>query len=116
MKVAGLFVLCLALSGCGSINTVVRGDDVTSRELTREKSYCTTVPRVYSGVYYDFCLLNAPAPESEKTRQSGYNMPGLLLDAAVCVVLDTVALPYTVYRQSRDGSIEITRLSWKPES
>jgi len=114
MKLIALSALGLVLSGCGSINTVLRGDEVTSRELIDQKSYCATVPRVYSGVYYDFCLLNAPAPEH--ASRSGYNMPGLLIDAAVCAVLDTVALPYTVYRQSQDGSIEISPRTWKRES
>jgi uncharacterized protein YceK len=113
MKIIALLALGLVLSGCGSINTVLRGDEVTSRELIDQKSYCATVPRVYSGVYYDFCLLNAPP---EHAGRSGYAMPGLLIDAAVCAVLDTVALPYTVYRQRQDGSIEISPRTWKRES
>jgi uncharacterized protein YceK len=111
MKTLSLLLVLLALSGCGTINTVFRGDETTSRELLGAKSYCTTVPRIYSGVYYDFCLLNAPEPE--QPSRSGYGMPGLLVDAAICGVLDTASLPYTIYRQSRDGNIEITRTTWK---
>ncbi len=112
MKLIALLTLGLVLSGCGSINTVLRGDEVTSRELIDQKSYCATVPRIYSGVYYDFCLLNAPPQPS----RDGYAMPGLLIDAAVCAVLDTVALPYTIYRQNQDGSIDISPRTWKRES
>jgi uncharacterized protein YceK len=106
--------MSLLLSGCGSINTVLRGDEVTSRELIDAKSYCATVPRIYSGVYYDFCVLNAPAPD--QPSRSGYGMPGLFVDAVACAVLDTVALPYTIYQQSQDGSIEISRATWRRES
>lgn len=116
MKTIALLLISLSLAGCGTINTVLRGDEVTSRELLDKKSYCNTVPRIYSGVYYDFCLLNAPAPAPEQPGRSGYAMPGLLIDAALCGVLDTVALPYTIYRQSRDGSIEIVRTRWKPKA
>ncbi|WP_418324166.1 YceK/YidQ family lipoprotein [Pseudomonas lurida] len=36
-------------------------------------------------------------------------LPFVVIDFALSGVLDTLVLPYTVYRQNQDGSIEIFR-------
>ncbi|MFC6479204.1 hypothetical protein ACFQDN_25540 [Pseudomonas asuensis] len=53
-------VLALSLTGCGTINTVFQDDVTTSYKLRKQKTYCESISRVYSGVAYDFCSLNAP--------------------------------------------------------
>ena len=59
-----LLAALLAISGCGTINTVFRPDAVASQNLKESRSYCENIPRIYSGVIYGFCTLNAePAPE-----------------------------------------------------
>ncbi len=98
--------LSLLLAGCGTVNTVVRGDAVASRNLKEIGTYCESIPRVYSGVAYDFCTLHgAPAPVH--TWQPSDAIPELFFDFVASGVLDTIALPYTIYRQSTDGNIEI---------
>ncbi|WP_455921236.1 YceK/YidQ family lipoprotein [Pseudomonas putida] len=99
--------LALLLSGCGSIITVLRDDSVTSKQLADAKSYCGAVPRVYSGVMFDFCVLHAP-PEDERNYSSSPPIV-VVLDMALSGLVDTVVLPYTFVRQHRDGSIDITR-------
>ncbi|MGF0242248.1 YceK/YidQ family lipoprotein [Rhodococcus sp. IEGM1300] len=96
---AGTF--SMALAGCGTAVTVLQGDEEAARSLRKQKTYCQTIPRVYSGMAHDFCLLHAP-PEP-----TGFLVPFVLLDLTLSGVFDTVVLPYTIYRQAVDGSIKI---------
>ncbi|EPA98341.1 Protein of unknown function (DUF1375) [Pseudomonas sp. G5(2012)] len=73
--------------------------------LRRQKTYCQSIPRVYSGLAYDFCVLNAPPDPT------GIYVPLVLVDLVLTGVLDTVVLPYTIYRQGTDGNISIY---WRP--
>jgi uncharacterized protein YceK len=105
----------LALAGCGTINTVFRPDAVTSQNLKDSRSHCDNVPRIYSGVIYGFCTLDGePKPEKSLNDQSlsdhaGNAFPIIAIEFVASGVLDTLALPYTIYRQNKDGSIEIYR-------
>lgn len=111
--------LCIALflpvAGCGTINTVFRPDAVASQNLKDSRSHCESVPRPYSGLIYGFCRLNGePAPDKSLKDQSlidhgGSALPVIAVEFVASGVLDTLVLPYTIYRQSKDGSIEIYR-------
>ena len=111
LLVATLLMLC----GCGTINTVFRPDAVASQNLKESRSHCENIPRIYSGVIYGFCTLNGePAPEkSLKDRtlsdHEGNAFPIIAIEFIGSSVLDTLVLPYTIYRQNKDGSIEIFR-------
>jgi predicted small secreted protein len=83
MKIQVVMLTALVLSGCGTVQTVVRDDQVAVDELKKEKSYCGAVPRIYSGVTYDFCLLHAPPGEDIDTFNHRNSTPGLLIDAVV---------------------------------
>lgn len=107
MKCYALMLMALVLNGCGTVQTVVSSDKQTADSLKREKSYCGAVPRIYSGVTYDFCLMNAEVREGVDTFQHNNANFGILIDAAASGVLDTLLLPYTVYKQHADGSIVI---------
>lgn len=102
---AALNVASLALSGCGTLSTVLLDEVAATRELRKQKTYCQSIPRVYSGLAFDFCLLNAP-PD-----YTGVLVPWVLVDMTASGVLDTFALPYTIYRQSADGNLGIY---WRP--
>ncbi|VVN10696.1 hypothetical protein PS662_03829 [Pseudomonas fluorescens] len=102
MKTAVMLGVCsIALSGCGTAVTVLQTDEDAVRGLRKQKTYCQSIPRIYSGLAYDFCVLNAPPDPT------GVLVPLLLLDLALSGALDTVALPYTIYRQGVDGNIRI---------
>jgi uncharacterized protein YceK len=108
MKLQTVLPIALAftLTGCGTVNTVIRGDAVASHNLKESESYCESIPRVYSGVSYDFCILHgSPAPGL--TLQASNSVPDIFFDFVISGVLDTLVLPYTIYRQSNDGNIEI---------
>ncbi len=110
-----LVATLLVLSGCGTINTVFRPDAVASQSLKDSRSHCENVPRVYSGVIYGFCTLNGePQPEkglngSHLSNSAGNAFPIIAIEAVASGVMDTLVLPYTIYRQNKDGSIEIYR-------
>ncbi|WP_064118308.1 YceK/YidQ family lipoprotein [Pseudomonas fluorescens] len=107
MKVQAVMLAALMLAGCGTVQTVVRSDQAAADGLKKQKSYCGAVPRVYSGLMYDFCSLHAPLEEGKSADDYNTAVPGLLVDALVSGALDTLLLPYTVYRQSTDGSIVV---------
>lgn len=101
-KMAVVLGACsLTLSGCGTALTVLQDDADAARGLRKQKTYCQSIPRVYSGLAYDFCVLNAPPDPT------GVLVPLVLLDLGLSGALDTVVLPYTLYRQGTDGNIAI---------
>lgn len=102
-----LVALGLLLSGCGTINTVFRSDEVAGHNLKERKTYCDSIPRVYSGVFYDLCVLHAPTNEGKKYSATVGFFPLEIIDFIPSGVLDTLVLPYTIYRQNVDGNIEI---------
>ena len=100
-----LVTLALLLTGCGTAITVLQDDADAARSLRKQKTYCQSIPRIYSGLAYDFCVLNAPPDPT------GVMVPLVLLDLSLSGVLDTVVLPYTIYRQVADGNIAVY---WRP--
>ncbi len=99
--------VAILLGGCGSIITVLRDDSVTSEYLAEVNSYCGAVPRVYSGVMFDFCVLHAP-PKDEKNYDRSPPII-VVLDVALSGIADTLLFPYTLVRQHNDGSIEVIK-------
>ncbi|MHA3737891.1 YceK/YidQ family lipoprotein [Pseudomonas sp. Eth.TT006] len=107
MKIQAVILAASMLAGCGTIQTVALSDKASVDQLKAKRTYCGAVPRIYSGVTYDFCMLHAEKPDD--VDAFNYNNPslGLVVDGAVSGVLDTLLLPYTIYKQSADGSLEI---------
>lgn len=108
MKTQAMLLAVMLLAGCGTVQTVMRSDEVAVKELKDQKSYCGAVPRIYSGVTYDFCYLNAPLGGGLDAQVHGPATAVVLLDAVVSGAMDTLLLPYTIYRQQADGSIVIS--------
>jgi len=60
---------------------------------------CNTINRIYSGVQYDYCVV-------KKGDGSDWELKGYLVwDFPFSLVLDTVVLPYTIFKQIKDGSL-----------
>lgn len=105
LKYAFVCSIAVLLAGCGTINTVIRGDWVTKRNLNRIETSCETIPRIYSGVSYDVCLLRGKPSQMALWLAP---IPQLIfIDMALSGALDTVALPYTVYTQINNGDIKL---------
>ncbi|MDO3384038.1 YceK/YidQ family lipoprotein [Gilvimarinus algae] len=103
-RVLCVFVL-LACVGCGTVNTTLRGDHYVSSSLRKHESACGSLPRVYSGVGYDLCRLNAAAPND--LVWPVFLLPVMAVDLVLSGAADTLVLPYTAVRQYRDGSITL---------
>ncbi|WP_421558044.1 YceK/YidQ family lipoprotein [Pseudomonas canadensis] len=111
MKKSTILIIIISslLSGCGTINTVFRGDDTAIYNLKERRTNCDSIPRIYSGVSYDFCILNASAERSARNLSVHAGLSAHLVDLLLSGTLDTVVLPYTIYRQTSDGSIDIVK-------
>ena len=108
---SGLSLLVLlglaTLGGCGSVNTLVRDDASAAHDLRLKATACTRLPRVYSGVSYTFCRLNVKTGSPVAPAQADGILEVLALDFALSGVIDTLALPYTSYRQYRDDNLSL---------
>lgn len=104
LRIATALLLMLVLTGCGTFTTLTRDDNAIARSLIKNNTYCDDIPRVYSGVSYNFCILNS--------RQSGIVFEPVavfyIVDALFCSVTDTIVLPYTIFQQGQKGSIPIS--------
>lgn len=98
-------VLTVALSGCGTVRTVSNESKAVD-DLAKWNSYCPEIPRMYSGVAYQFC--NLSGPERTGVHSDPYE---ILIDMAASGVADTVVLPYTGYQQYKLGNIVIPSFS-----
>ncbi|MCK4793529.1 MAG: YceK/YidQ family lipoprotein [Desulfobacteraceae bacterium] len=105
-----LIIILIMTQGCGTIRTVNPAGGHVEISYAGYKSYCKKIPRIYSGVFYDACMLyGEPNYEaSESSAEGAFTM--LLVDGMLSLSLDTVALPYTVTRQIIDGSISVNRI------
>lgn len=72
--------------------------------MRARKSHCSTLPHLYSGIAYNFCLLNAEQAHPKKLELSLHT---LALDTALSAIADTGLLPYTLYKQLTRGNISI---------
>ncbi len=105
MKLLVLAWSASMMVGCGTVTTVMREDAATVRALKADKTYCQSVPRIYSGVTYNLCVLHGPPSTGSSLALN--SVPWTFIDVPLSGVMDTLLLPYTVYRQSTDGSIDL---------
>jgi uncharacterized protein YceK len=107
MKIFIAAILITFCTACSTLKTVApdRGRvDISSQGFD---SNCNKIPRIYSGVSYNLCLLNS---ESNSNAIGGVGLMGvplIFIDTVCSAVADTVFLPYTIYTQVNDGSINV---------
>ncbi len=114
MKYRKLVVLpAVVLASCGTLLTQLTDTN------PEDCSGMGTLPSVYSGVVFD--VKGALHYECRKGKCEFFT-PGpsnnvelfLLLDVPLSLTLDTIVLPYTLYRQLRHGSICPARVAAAP--
>ena len=98
-----LCAVSVMLGGCGSAQTLFSYDETIRRTLKKKHTYCESIPRLYSGVAFDLCLLNA-LPNTSSGVPVGF-VPIFFFDVFASAAVDTVVSPYTLYRQYKYGSI-----------
>lgn len=96
IRFAIAILVFLQLSGCGTL-----GSFSEARVTPGPNAFggCKCVPRIYGGSAIDTCVVIIG-----KWHDSGEVVGYLLYDLPFSMVLDTVALPYTVVKQIKDGN------------
>jgi uncharacterized protein YceK len=89
-----ILISAITLSGCSSIYTLSSDFDKALSSSDVCPQDCT-VHRIYSGVSLDVCILR-----SDNAGQGGAIA---FWDLPFSFVVDTVALPYTIYKQASVG-------------
>ena len=103
MRIALILLFLTGIQACGTITTLSESDHHISSKLVKQGTYCESIPRVYSGVSYDFCILNSKPDSTEIDVLVGF----YLLDGVLSAASDTLILPYTIYQQAEKGSIQV---------
>ena len=102
-----IILLLILVSGCGTIKTLDPAFNHVKIEYKSKKSYCDSIPRVYSGVAYNFCILHGDPRSGADSVESAGLIPFVLFDFIFSAVGDTVLLPYTIYAQISEGPIRV---------
>ena len=83
--------LLVILPGCSTVATIAGGSDPSKFQC--DEKY--TITRVYSGISNDIRYI-----------RGDYSDKGIVIwDIPFSLVADTVALPYTIYTQSKHGNL-----------
>jgi uncharacterized protein YceK len=105
MRLSMILLSLICIQGCGTITTLSESDERISSKLTKQDTYCASLPRVYSGVSYDFCKLHSKPTGTAIDIGVGF----YVFDGIFSAATDTLVLPYTIFQQSDKGSIQIVR-------
>jgi uncharacterized protein YceK len=111
-----LIIILIMTPGCGTIRTVNPASGHVEISYAGYKSYCKKIPRIYSGVFYDACLLYGEPNYEASERSAGQFFNFLLADGVLSFGLDTVILPYTAIKQFSDGSIFVNKRKFREDS
>ncbi len=103
MRLIWTLLAGLSLTACGTFNTLTKSDHEIAANLKRQKSNCASIPRVYSGVSYNVCKMNSNKNSIYFDWQLGF----YLFDSVASAATDTIALPYTVYSQNKNGQLMV---------
>jgi uncharacterized protein YceK len=95
----------MAIAGCSTVKTLNPPNDQISIYHMDQKSYCTYIPRIYSGVSYNFCKLRSEPSEYSNFGWDINGVPIVVIDTACSAVADTLVLAYTLPRQINEVTI-----------
>jgi len=109
MKLIVVVMLAVFVAGCGTLKTT--GLDKPRIEIgtKSKKSLCTEIPHIYSGVFYNFCWLNRENNPNETYSSNAGGVPIITVDILLSGIMDTILLPYSIYKQADVGSIKVER-------
>lgn len=107
IKGLSLIGLVFTLSACGTVRTLAPEQGNVNISYNDKRSYCQSIPRIYSGVAHNFCQLYGE-PDNTSYRTAA-EFPFWATDTVLCTVTDTLALRYTITRQIREGSLKVVR-------
>ena len=98
-------ITVILLDGCGTLQTLSPTDDHVEISYRGKKSYCETIPRIYSGTFFEVCKLHGEPSYTANTGLAIGGLPLFIFDIPLSLIMDTLVLPYTTIRQFKDGNI-----------
>lgn len=104
-RILALFTMLLVLTGCGTVRTLEPEKGKVAISFNNKKSYCQSIPRIYSGTAHNFCQLYGEPTRSGHNTAMDFSF--WASDTLLCAVTDTLVLPYTVIRQIQDGALQV---------
>ena len=107
MKQAIVVLIALLSSGCATILTADPTYDKVPISYDGNKSYCKEIPRVYSGVMHNLCMLYGEPGQYVNSNARPGAVTYILVDTALSFAADTIIIPYTVTQQARKGNIKV---------
>ncbi|WP_343577511.1 MULTISPECIES: YceK/YidQ family lipoprotein [Pseudomonas] len=105
-------LIAAGVAGCGSVRTLSSDNVAKVDDLDLRGTACgDKLPRVYGGVVYNVCVLSGDGHRRGGAlyRFGLMEYPAPVIDMGLSAVADTLVLPYTLYRQNRDGDIQMLR-------
>jgi len=106
-RIVLLSMTIIFLGGCGTVQTVDPAENHVNISHRGKKSYCKSIPRIYSGALFEACKLYGEPSYTENLGSNIGGVPLFMIDIPLSFALDTLVLPYTATRQFRDGSISV---------
>jgi uncharacterized protein YceK len=107
MKSLFTLVLILAVGGCATVKTLPPGTAHVDIAHEGKRSYCQSIPRIYSGFSYNLCKLHGEPSRQVNIGSTFNDVPFVVIDGSFSLIADTLALPYTLYTQNKHGSIDV---------
>lgn len=73
-RLLAVLLVTAGVTGCGSVRTLDSDAHESVSDLKLGRTYCTEIPRIYSGVAYNFCALHGD-PGGRYQRSAGLSPP-----------------------------------------
>jgi len=109
MKFVVLIILAVCVAGCGTLKTTALDEPRIEIGTNSKKSLCSSIPHIYSGVFYNFCWLHRETNTNNTYSQNDRGIPYVAVYMVFSGLLDTIFLPYSIYKQAETGSIKVDR-------
>jgi uncharacterized protein YceK len=109
MKFVVLMILAAYVAGCGTIKTTALDKPRIEIGTKSKKSLCSSIPHIYSGIFYNICWLHRETNPNHASRRISGDIPLVAVDTVLSGLLDTILLPYSIYKQAEVGSIKVDR-------
>lgn len=104
-------VLLLLMSSicfsCATVKTIYPVNNHVQIEHRGKESYCSEIPRIYSGLMYNFCLFYGEPSKVINLGSRFGSVPFFVIDTAFSVAADTIVIPYTAVQQANKGNIKV---------
>lgn len=108
IKLLTVLLSALLLVSCGTIKSMDINENKVGITHYYGTTKCDEISRVYSGVRYDLCILHS----DRKNVPLKFQLDPLWvtsIDVVLSAIADTIILPYTIYQQSINGNLEVTK-------